>query len=77
MGTIEVTLSREIGKKKVLAVLSFSAEDFDEQEEDEKPKLMMEAYQQLVQALDEAEVDLAIQGINQMPFPEIQDIPPQ
>ena len=73
--TVEVSLTRKIGGKNIIAVISFDSEDFDAQ--DDKGDLMLEAYQKVVEALDEAEVDEAIKEIREMPFPEIPDLPAQ
>lgn len=65
-GTVEVSLTRQVGSKNVVAVISFDEGKFDEQED--KAQVIMEAYDKVVEALDEAEVDLAISTIKDIPI---------
>jgi len=73
MNTIELSLSRTVNGKTVLAHLTFSADAFEEQED--QGEIMMEAYEKLKEALDEAEVDLALAKIKNLNGK--QDIPIQ
>ena len=60
---IELSETRKIGDKEIVAVISFNSEDFSEQEPTDKPDLLMQAYVRIHDALDEAEVDEQLKTI--------------